>query len=165
MFVPEPLEKRIADYQQRRGLNVVAPLGVGTQGSVLLFDNPSQSSAIAVKFHERKVVYQRELSVYQRLLDLEIDYVCGHRVPILIGYVDDLLAIEMTTVSPPFVLDFGGAYLDRPPDYSDEVWADWREMKSDAFEENWPAVEEILGEFQSFGIFIADVNTSNIRFE
>ena len=99
-----------------------------------------------------------------RLQDLEIDEVNGHAVPILIGYDDDLLAIEMTTVSPPFVLDFGGAYLDRPPDYSDEVWQDWREMKSDAFEDNWPAVEEILGEFQSYGICIADVNASNIRF-
>lgn len=164
MFVREPLEKRIADYQARRGLDPVTPLGAGTQGTVLLFDNPSQSSAIAVKFHERKIAYERELRVYQRLLDLEIDYVCGHRVPILIGYDDELLAIEMTTVSPPFVLDFGGAYLDRPPDYSDEVWQDWREMKSDAFEDNWSAVEEILGEFQSMGIYIADVNTSNIRF-
>lgn len=45
-----------------------------------------------------------------------------------------------------------------------EVWQDWREMKSDAFEDNWPAVEGILGEFQSYGIYIADVNTSNIRF-
>ena len=54
--------------------------------------------------------------------------------------------------------------MDQPPDYSEAVWEDWRQMKSDAFEENWPAVEEILDEFRGYGIYIADVNTSNIRF-
>ena len=65
---------------------------------------------------------------------------------------------------PPFVLDFGGAYLDRPPDYTPEIWADWRAMKSAAFESNWPAVQKILTEFESYGIFIADVNPANIQF-
>jgi hypothetical protein len=57
-------------------------------------------------------------------------------VPQLVHYDDELLAIEMTIVSPPFCLDFGGAYLDRPPDYSPEVWADWEAEKSDLFEDN-----------------------------
>ncbi len=30
-----------------------------------------------------------------------------------------------------------------------EVWADWREMKSEAFEDKWPRVETILAEFKS----------------
>ena len=70
----------------------------------------------------------------------------------------------MTIVYPPFCLDFGGAYLDRPPDYSDEVWRDWEEEKRDAFEDNWPVVEEILAEFRLIGIYIADVNPGNIKF-
>ena len=85
-------------------------------------------------------------------------------VPQLIDYEDELLAIEMTIVSPPFCLDFGGAYLDRPPDYSAEVWEDWRRMKSEAFENDWPTVENILAEFKTFGIFIADLNPGNIKF-
>lgn len=156
--------KRLECYTRERELTVLAPLGAGTQGSVFLIANPSRTRRTAVKFHRRGIAYVRERDVFLRLKDLAIDEVNGHAVPILIGYDDELLAIEMTTVSPPFVLDFGGAYLDRPPDYSDEVWQDWRQMKSDAFEHNWPAVEEILGEFQSMGIYIADVNTSNIRF-
>ena len=140
-------------------------LGVGTQGSVFVFNNPSLSQQVAVKFHDREIAYQRELAVYLRLQDLEITHVHGHRVPLLINYDDELLAIEMTIVSPPFCLDFGGAYLDRPPDYSPEVWADWRKMKSEAFEDNWLHVEKILAEFKSFGVYIADVNPGNIRFK
>jgi hypothetical protein len=110
------------------------------------------------------VAYNRELAVYLRLRDLGINEVAGHIVPDLIDSDDSLLAIEMTIVSPPFCLDFGGAYLDRPPDYSPEVWADWREMKAEAFGDNWPAVENILNEFKSFGVFIADVTPGNIKF-
>ncbi|MCY2974206.1 MAG: hypothetical protein NTW52_06015 [Planctomycetota bacterium] len=95
---------------------------------------------------------------------MNITHVAGHRIPIMTGSDDELLAIEMTIVSPPFCLDFGGAYLNRPPDYSAEVLEDWREMKSEAFEDNWPKVESILAEFRSFGVYIADVNPGNIRF-
>ena len=108
-------------------------LGAGTQGTVFVFKSPSQELRLAVKFHHRETAYYRELSVYYRLQDLNITHVAGHRIPIMTGSDDDLLAIEMTIVSPPFCLDFGGAYLDRPPDYSAEVWEDWREMKSEAF--------------------------------
>ena len=87
-----------------------------------------------------------------------------HEVPQLVNFDDRLLVIEMTIVSLPFVLGFGGAYLDRPADYTPEVWADWRAMKSEAFESNWPAVQTILAEFESYGIFIADVNPANIQF-
>ena len=89
----------------------------------LIFHHPKgdRSDQVAVKFHNREVAYNRELSVFLRLRDLGVVNVCGHRVPLLIDYDDELLAIEMTIVSPPFCLDFGGAYLDRPPDYTAEV--------------------------------------------
>lgn len=165
MTVPDSVQERIDHYQETRRLSADRQLGVGTQGSVLLFDDPSLSHPVAVKFHERLVAYNRELAVFYRLQDLEIDQVGGHEVPVLLGHDDDLLAIEMTMVRPPFVLDFGGAYLDRRPDYTPEVWRDWREQKSEEFDDDWPAVEELLLEFESFGIFIADVNPGNIKFE
>ena len=168
MTTPE-VEKRAEQYLAHRYLTFDSCLGVGTQGSVFVFNIPSQTDngladQIAVKFHDAEIAYDRELGVYLRLRDLGIEDVCGHMVPQLIDFDDELLAIEMTIVSPPFCLDFGGAYLDRPPDYSPEVWADWREMKSEAFEDNWPYVEKILAEFKSFGIHIADVNPGNIKF-
>ena len=168
MTTPE-VEQRARDYCDRRGYSIDSRLGVGTQGSVYVINIPSQSSdrldQVAVKFHDREIAYNRERDVFLRLRDLQIEEVGGHMVPQLIDYDDELLAIEMTIVSPPFCLDFGGAYLDRPPDYSPEVWRDWEEMKSMAFEDNWPHVKKILSTLESFGIYVADVNPGNIAFD
>jgi len=167
MTTPE-VDKRAEEYLARKNLEFDSCLGVGTQGSVFVFIIPSQKTdrvdQVAVKIHNREVAYNREVSVFLRLRDLDITEVCGHRVPILIDYDDELLAIEMTIVSPPFCLDFGGAYLDRPPDYSPEVWEDWERQKSQDFEDNWPHVKKILAHFQTYGIHIADVNPGNIKF-
>ena len=168
MTTPE-VEKRAEEYFASKNLIVDSCLGVGTQGSVFVCNLPSQSKnskqQVAVKFHDREVAHNREVAVYMRLRDLGINEVRGHVIPDLIDYDDDLLAIEMTIVSPPFCLDFGGAYVDYPLDYTPEVWADWREMKSMAFEDNWPHVEKILAELESYGIFVADVNPGNIKFK
>ena len=164
MTSPEELEAIVAEYCSEKRLFVESCLGVGTQGSVFTVSNSTGTTRHAVKFHDREVAYLRERDVYQRVSELEVIYVCGHRIPILIAYDDDRLAIEMTIVSPPFCLDFGGAYLDRRPDYYPEVWADWREQKSEAFEANWPAVVRIISALEQFGIYVADVNPGNIRF-
>jgi hypothetical protein len=167
MATPE-IEQRSQHYCDRRGCSIDSRLGVGTQGSVYAVNIPSQSpnhfDQVAVKFHDREVAYDRELAVFLRLQDLNIDNVCGHRVPLLTNHDDELLALEMTIVGPPFCLDFGGAYLDRPPDYSPEVWRDWEEMKSMAFEDNWPNVKKILSTLETYGIYVADVNPANIKF-
>jgi len=39
-----------------------------------------------------------------------------------VRFADDLLAIEMTIVTPPFILDFAGAYLDPAPDFPLKFW-------------------------------------------
>ena len=131
MTTPD-VEKRAEEYFARKNLTIDSCLGVGTQGSVFVCNLPSQSKdskqQVAVKFHFREIAYHMEVDVYRRLRDFEVTHVAGHRVPILIDFDDELLAIEMTIVGPPFCLDFGGAYLDRPPDYSPEVWADWEEI-------------------------------------
>ena len=167
MTTPD-VEKRAELYFAKQNFTVDSCLGAGTQGSVFVCNLPSQSeeqaSQVAVKFHDRKVAYDHELGVYLRLRDLGINEVGGHIVPDLIDFDDDLLAIEMTIVSPPFCLDFGGAYLDRPPDYSPEVWRDWHEQKAEDFEENWPKALEIIRSFEQFGVYIADVNPGNIKF-
>jgi hypothetical protein len=164
MTSPEELEGLVESYCNARTLIVESCLGAGTQGSVFVVTNSIKNIRHAVKFHERAVAFDRERDVYLRLKELEIDYVCGHRIPVLVAYDNELLAIEMTIVSPPFCLDFGGAYLDHRPDYSPEVWADWRKQKSEAFESNWPIVEKIISEFEQYGIYIADVNPGNIRY-
>ncbi|WP_404304562.1 hypothetical protein [Neorhodopirellula lusitana] len=164
MELPAGYEEQIETYRQRWDAELLDSLGTGTQGTVYTALRPRYPFVFAVKFHLRQVAYHREVGVYLRLQDLEVHEVCGHQIPELLHHDDELLAIEMSTVRPPFCLDFGGAYLDQPPDYTPEVWRDWQEEKSDDFEENWPAVEQILDEFRWMGIHIADVNPGNIRF-
>jgi hypothetical protein len=78
--------------------------------------------------HER--LFQRERDVYQRLQERHVVRVLGFDVPQLIRFDNDLWVVEMTIVSPPFVLDFAGAYLDQKPDYPPDVLAEWMEEKS-----------------------------------
>ncbi len=114
----------------------------GTQVTVFTAQCPRHPIVYAVKFHRRKVAYDREVDVYLQLQDLEVCEVCANQVPRLLAYDDAHFAIEMGVVRPHFIVDFGEAYLDRPPNYSEEVWRDWREEKSEAFAENWPAAGE-----------------------
>lgn len=164
MDLPAEYEEQIKSYCERYDATPTHVLGTGTQGTVLTARSPRQPWMFAVKFHRREIAYNREVGVYLRLQDLEVTDVCGHDVPLLLTYDDELHTIEMTIVSPPFCLDFGGAYLDKPPDYSPEVWRDWREEKEKDFDGKWPEVEKILDEFRWMGIHIADVNPGNIRF-
>jgi hypothetical protein len=117
-----------------------------------------------LKVHERAESYERERDVYLRLRDHGIDLIQGHHVPQLIDYDDELLAIEMSVVVRPFVLDFGGAYLDSAPDYGEEILEEWRREKEEQFESNWPKADSILTELRSYGIYVADVNPGNIGF-
>jgi hypothetical protein len=103
--------------------------------------------------------------VYFRLRDIGIIEVEGHHVPEMIDFDDELLALELTVVARPFVLDFGGAYLDNPPDYSEDVLEQWERDKEEQFEENWPHAASILETLKSYGIYVADVNPGNIGFE
>jgi hypothetical protein len=86
----------------------------------------------------------------------------GCEVPQLVDYNDNLWIIEMTIVKRPYVLDFGGAYLDKAPEFSDEVMADWRAEKIEQFGQRWPEAEAILAVLETYGVFVVDVNPNNI---
>lgn len=87
-------------------------LGFGWDGTVFATD---RQSAIKVFQHER--LYQRERDVYLRLQARQVTKILEFKVPRLMSFDNDLWVVEMTIVSPPFVLDFAGAYLDQKPDY------------------------------------------------
>jgi hypothetical protein len=143
---------------------VAEPLGDGIHGSVWAVENKLKAGKSAVKAHRFAEPYSRELSVYERLRDAQISKICGLNVPQFIGADDLLRVIEMTIVPQPFVLDFAGAYLDAPPDFSDEIWAGWEEDKSEMFESRWPAVQAVLAELRRFEICLVDVSPKNIAF-
>jgi hypothetical protein len=102
--------------------------------------------------------------VYERLKRLEVTRILGFNVPLLVGWDDELRVIEVTIVKLPFVLDFAGAYLDKRPEFPDEVWTDWEAEKREQFEARWPQVQRILDAFEQLGIFLLDVSPGNIAF-
>ena len=139
-------------------------LGFGVHGSVFACVRQTSLSRNALKVHERADPYRVERDVYLRLREHDIDRIQGHNVPQLIDDDDELLVIEMSVVVRPFVLDFGGAYLDRAPDYDEDILEEWRREKAEQFEANWPKAKSILAELRRYGIYVADVNPGNIGF-
>ncbi len=68
----------------------------------------------------------------------------GFVLPYLIDYDNILQVVEMSIVAPPCVLDFGKAYLDNPPDFSDEVLATlWAERAAAYEPHQWPLVRKV----------------------
>jgi hypothetical protein len=70
------------------------------------------------------------------------------------------MAIEMTIVMPPFVVDFASASLDVSIEFSEEIWADWERTKQEQFGLQWETVQAILIELSH----MLDPSPSNIRF-
>jgi hypothetical protein len=70
----------------------------------------------------------------------------------------------MEVVTRPFVLDFAGAYLDKPPDFPQEVLEEWLVEKQEQFGRRWPKVERILWVMEGYGVYMVDVSPNNIAF-
>src|ERR1700722_5440197 len=149
--VPETVI-RAEEYCRRKGLTIDNRLGFGVHGSVFAAVNQSDSTRTAVKAHERERFYVRERDVYLRLLEHWVTFFSGGAVPEFLGFDDVLWVIEMTIVSRPFVLDFAGAYLDEPPDFSEEVMAEWRAEKEEQFGSRWPEVQSSLRALEDYGV-------------
>jgi hypothetical protein len=168
MSITDELEHRARQYTQQHGLVLGQVLGCGYHGIVFLTESqpekgPSDACS-AIKVHWREADYRRERDVHHRLKEHGVKTIRGGRVPQLLGFDDPLWIIEMTVVSRPFVLDFAGANLDQPPDFSEEVLADEREKNAELFGPRWPEVQRILGFLEGYGIFMLDVNPGNVSF-
>ena len=120
----DSLELREQQYAERYDLAIEKELGFGYDG--IVFSTNCQSAIKVLRFEP---LYIRERDVYQRLEENGISNILGFDVPRMTNHDDELWIVEMTIVSPPFVLDFAGAYLDRPPDFSDEIMEEWRAQK------------------------------------
>jgi len=159
----EDIERRASLYAQRRGLDLGPRLGHGKDGTIFSTLG-SPAGPTAVKSLRRHDLYLRELACYQRLAVYGVVEVCGHSVPQLLGHDDDLLIIEMTIVSRPFVLDFAGAFVDDPPEFPPEVMEERHAHWADVFEDHWPAVQDIMASLSKFGIHVLDPSPGNIAF-
>ncbi len=155
----DKLKQTARSYAHAKAAQILRFLGDGNDGAVW-----ESSRATAIKAIERADSYKRERNAYKRLAAHEVWEIEGFAVPSLIDCDDTLQVVEMTIVFPPCILDFAKSYVDRPPDFSSAVMADWESETAELFDEHWPIVESILGWLRSYGIFYFDARPGNIRF-
>jgi hypothetical protein len=161
----QELIDRATRYSERNKFQLGEQLGFGIHGIVFACRKIGDPGRFAIKIHERRASYQRERDVYLRLQMHDVREIHGCHVPQMLGYDDEFKVIEMTAVTPPYVLDFAGAYLDGPPDFSEEVLAEWESDKQAQFDDGWPDVQHILWTLQRYGIYLLDISPSNICLE
>jgi len=160
----EELLIKAKTFAEKRGAAICERLGFGIHGIVVAIKSEREAGATALKIHSDREPYRRECEIYERLMERGISRILGHHVPQLIGCDDNFLALEMTVVTAPYVLDFAGAYLDDPPQFSDESWNDWRRKNEEQFGADWDKAQSILNELEDVGIHMLDPSPSNIRF-
>jgi hypothetical protein len=150
---------RAREYATKYRLFLDRRLGFGKDG--IVWETDAFSALKVFRLRER---YARETSVYRRLAERHVVNVAGHRVPQLVR-ADDALALEMTIVRPPFVLDFASAYLDgSAPVFPEDVLAEWLAEKQEEFGERWPQARAVLAGLRSHGVQMTDVHPGNIAF-
>lgn len=152
------LFKRAQLYSDERyDGEIKSELGSGEEGGVW---ETIQGSAL--KVFERERNYNAEVKCYQILERHGCCKIDIFNVPELLGYSDQLMVVEMTIVTAPYLLDFGKAYFQRP-DFSPEVWGDAKEKAKSEFGSDWQQVQDALYELQLMGIYYVDENPRNIR--
>lgn len=162
-FKGAPLD-RARRYSRQRGLSIIqANAGSGHDGLLSLSNRQSY-----LKTFEKSVGYCRERDIYLRLRHHRVLEVLGHTVPQLLDFDSRLGVIEISSVSPPYVLDFAQARLDQPlqdvwpADVLRERWAYWESLFP---AEHWQHVQAIFWSLgQRYGIWMEDLNPGNIRF-
>lgn len=134
-------------------------LGEGTDSVVV-----ETSRTTAVKASKSLRVYSNERDTYHRLMEFQDTERIGEfRVPRLRGYDDELWIVEMDMMhAPPYLIDFGKVRLNFPPDFSEEVLADQAKQGRELFGENWPRVERLLRDLESYQIYYLDPKPGNI---
>lgn len=160
----ELLTQHAQTYARLRHVRLAERLGHGIHGIVYAAERNAEPGNVAIKAHRSREAYERERNAYLRLKEAGVDEIRGFAVPKLIRSDDELLVIEMTIVTRPFILDFAGAYLDREPLFSEEIWNQWEAEKRDQFESRWPEVQAVLDALEELDIFMLDVSPTNIAF-
>jgi hypothetical protein len=155
-----PLAERAETYCRSFGLLLHRPLGKGKDGTVWLTDRPS-----AVKVHERTESYQHERDAYIRLLNVGVDSAGEFQIPTLIDFDDALLVIEMSIVSPPFVVDFASCRLDHASGLIEDEGNTLDDMVRERFGEQADDVLQLRDRLIGLaGIYLWDLHPENIKF-
>jgi hypothetical protein len=132
-------------------------LGTGQEGSVW-----PTIAGTAIKVFDRERNFNSELGCYEILRENRVFELEGFTIPHLIGNDRGLLVVEMTIVAPPFILDFGKAYINRRPDFDDHVMEYYEQERREMFEGNWDLVDAAVSSLEQFGIYYWDARPGNI---
>ncbi len=149
--------QRLKQYAEINERVLFEQLRGGTDGEVW-----STKVSTVLKSFELWKTYHNEVSCYLRLKDRGLKEIFGFSIPSLEGWDDELMVIEMSIVSPPYILDFGKAYLDRPHGFPPSVMAEWVAEQQERWGTTWPLIRSILGKLQSVGIYHMDPKPGNI---
>jgi hypothetical protein len=156
------MSARIAAYLVRRHCGLQDRLGAGMDGTVYAVTDNSNHARFAVKFHRSADGFQRERGVYLRLKEHALFEVCGFSIPEMLSWDEAFLAIEMTIVDRPFLLDFANAWVDELPEFTPDPYGD--EERRERFGDRWPIVQRAIDTLRSHGIFMLDISPGNIAF-
>jgi hypothetical protein len=156
------LRDRAQQYADRnkRTVNFDDELGSGNDGAVWVMAGPT-----AIKVFWRDDTFERELAAYLRLRERKVTKIKHFKIPLLIDFDEELMVIEMQIVTPPFLLDFGKAYVDFRPEYSEDALACWEEQYRELWgEERWKIVRKLMANLTLVGIYYQDPTPRNIHF-
>ncbi len=131
--------------------------GWGFDGTVFGTD-----AGTAIKVLKHRELYRNELAVYLHLQKKELSILSGFRIPRLVDHDPENWIIEMTVVSPPYVVDFAGARLKQPERFDDEIMEEWNRSKREEFGEDWQRVKRLIYAFETRGVFLMDVHPKNV---
>ena len=110
------------------------------------------------RYHER---FQKELATYRRLAERKIVRLKGFEFPQLVNYDEELHILELSIVSPPYILDFAEVGLGKKPGNFDLERIEAQQSKQ--FGNDWPDVKRLLEALMQVGIYYDDVHNRNIR--
>lgn len=156
--IPDKVLERRDLYSSHHGVDLENGLrGSGMDGFVW---QTTRDTIIKVFRHFGD--YEKELSVYERLDNYNIKELQGFRIPRLIEFDNELTVLEISYVSPPYILDFAAATLDQCPSWFDAMDPSWIAEKRRVFGPEWPAVARLLDALRHIGIHYTDVHKRNI---
>ena len=136
-------------------------LGAGKDGHVW-----RTSRLSALKIHETRSSYIPEVDAYIRLHELGLRKLAGFNLPSMLDHDDELFAIEMDVVFPPFVVDFASAFLDFPTDLIEDEGHTLADLVQSRFGERSDAVMNFYHALvDRAGIYLSDLHPNNVKFE
>ena len=152
--------RKLTKFSVRMRKSIVDVVGGGKDGSVY-----KSSGRSAVKLVSNAEVYRKELAAYQLLRERRVEAVNQFEVPRLVSFHDDLQAIEMTLVKPPYIVDFASAILDEDWREDDQLQEQLHERVFELFDDRAADVLAALERLATLhGVHLLDAHPANITF-